>query len=236
MRLRGGRLAALALGVAMSGPAEAQPAPGEYSIPLGIRGGSQNLRSGPGQDHSVVAKIPAGAGGVQIFDCKPPSDSRSTFDFCRASWNGFEGWISSCCLVPARGGRAVDSTGRPPRTAEPDPAPSAGNPNQFNLVCRITGEYKKAREMVSVTPWPLEPIKVDLTARKFEDQLKREPQDIGAIEENRIHFRAPGGDGSYWVNRFTGEFQRIDKTGELLEGVVGTCTPGPFTGFSQRRF
>jgi serine/threonine protein kinase/uncharacterized protein YraI len=72
---------------------------GTYSIPTNMPQGYQNLRSGPGQRHAVITRIPAGVGGVEIGPCRGPDDNVSRYDWCEANWNGQQGWISSCCLV-----------------------------------------------------------------------------------------------------------------------------------------
>lgn len=59
-------------------------------------GGYINLREGPGLDQSVVAKIPAGESIiVDESDCRPGSDGRTKYPFCRVTWKGYVGWVSA---------------------------------------------------------------------------------------------------------------------------------------------
>jgi hypothetical protein len=71
-----------------------------YSIRRDVSLGVQNMRSGPGQGHSLVVGVPAGAGGVALGACAPADDGVSRHPWCRADWRGHSGWISKCCLVP----------------------------------------------------------------------------------------------------------------------------------------
>src|SRR6266566_99145 len=71
----------------------AQVLPGSYSIAPNVSEGIQNLRSGPGQGHSIVIAIPAGRSGVIVHECRSPDDGQSRFQWCRAQWNGYSGWI-----------------------------------------------------------------------------------------------------------------------------------------------
>jgi hypothetical protein len=57
------------------------------------------MRSGPGQDHSIVVAIPAGSDGVTIGQCRSADDGRSRYSWCKARWNGESGWVSSSGLV-----------------------------------------------------------------------------------------------------------------------------------------
>src|SRR5262249_18472860 len=58
--------------------------------------GYLNLRSGPGQDQKVLARIPAGSTGVVMRGrCVAPKDNTSSYQFCLVEWNGYEGWVSS---------------------------------------------------------------------------------------------------------------------------------------------
>jgi uncharacterized protein YraI len=94
-----------------------QVAPGVYSIPANLAEGHQNIRSGPGQQHAVIAKVPAGSGGVEIGPCRPPDDGQSRYDWCQASWNGSQGWISSCCL--AKNSETPSPSRSSPRASSP---------------------------------------------------------------------------------------------------------------------
>jgi hypothetical protein len=101
------RLSAAMILFAMSAmDTRADVSPGTYSIPPNVSGGVQNLRAGPGQGHGIVVAIPAGADGVQVGECRSADDGRSRYDFCRATWRGHSGWISSCCLTAAPASKA----------------------------------------------------------------------------------------------------------------------------------
>jgi hypothetical protein len=61
--------------------------------------GYMNLRTGPSQRHSVIARIPAGTNGVIVDGpCVPPMDEQSRYVFCPVEWNSYKGWISSSGL------------------------------------------------------------------------------------------------------------------------------------------
>jgi hypothetical protein len=72
------------------------PAAITKSVKREVSLGYLNLRSGPGQDQKVLARIPAGATGVVLAgSCVPPRDSASGYPFCLVEWNGLRGWVSS---------------------------------------------------------------------------------------------------------------------------------------------
>jgi uncharacterized protein YraI len=87
------------LSVSMAAAARAEVAPGIYAIASDASGGILNMRSGPGQGHGLVVSIPAGASGVVIGECRRADDRRSRYDWCRATWKGHSGWVSSCCIM-----------------------------------------------------------------------------------------------------------------------------------------
>lgn len=61
-----------------------------------VSGGYINLREGPGLDQRVVVEIPAGESiVVDESDCKPGSDGRTKYPFCRVTWEGHVGWASA---------------------------------------------------------------------------------------------------------------------------------------------
>jgi uncharacterized protein YraI len=80
---------------------QAQVLPGSYSIAPGVSEGILNMRSGPGQGHSVVVAIPAGSGGVTIGPCQAPDDGRSRNSWCWAQWKSHSGWVSSSGILAA---------------------------------------------------------------------------------------------------------------------------------------
>ena len=59
--------------------------------------GILNVRVGPGASYALRGPpfpMPAGAGGIQVGECKPP-DNGGKFDWCLITWNGASGWASS---------------------------------------------------------------------------------------------------------------------------------------------
>jgi hypothetical protein len=77
-------------------PANDHPAVITKSIRRDVSLGYMNLRSGPGQDQKILARIPAGSTGVTVTGaCMAPKDSASVYPFCPVEWNGLQGWVSS---------------------------------------------------------------------------------------------------------------------------------------------
>ena len=64
------------------------------SIKSDVSGGYLNMRTGPGTNYSVITTIPAGSTGVSLGECRDPEDGKSKLQFCRAGWNGYNGWVS----------------------------------------------------------------------------------------------------------------------------------------------
>jgi uncharacterized protein YraI len=91
----------------------AQIADGSYSVATTVSSGILNMRSGPGLGHSLVVSIPAGAAGVSIAGCQSPDDGSSNFKWCHADWNGYSGWVSSCCLIQSAGQSLPNTSARP---------------------------------------------------------------------------------------------------------------------------
>jgi hypothetical protein len=59
------------------------------------------MRSGPGVTFDDIVDIPAGATGLKIGQCMAPQDSGASHkDWCIVSWNGHQGFTSSCCIAP----------------------------------------------------------------------------------------------------------------------------------------
>jgi hypothetical protein len=78
---------------------EANPTTVTRRIKRDVSLGYLNLRSGPGQDQKVLARIPAGSTGVVMKGrCVAPKDNTSSYQFCLVEWNGYEGWVSSSGL------------------------------------------------------------------------------------------------------------------------------------------
>jgi hypothetical protein len=73
--------------------------PRSYRIKPDVSSGYLNMRSGPGQNHQVVAAIPAGSDGVMLDSCRPPEDDKSRGEWCRVTWRDHSGWISRSGMV-----------------------------------------------------------------------------------------------------------------------------------------
>jgi uncharacterized caspase-like protein/uncharacterized protein YraI len=65
-----------------------------------------NIRSGPGTQHPIVAEIPPNGGGVAVYSCRQVAGYTNAW--CEVSWQGVDGWASSCCLVGEASGRRPD--------------------------------------------------------------------------------------------------------------------------------
>ncbi len=140
-----------------------------YRIKQGVSQGYQNMRSGPGQGHGIVAQIPAGTGGIEAAgDCQDPDDGRSQFPWCKYRWQGLTGWMSSNGLEQLAGS---DSGGASDGSDGPTP----------EEVRAAAGAKKKMIECVC-GPWF---YKICLDPNMGEDG----PNPI----RNGIQFRGPGG-------------------------------------------
>jgi TPM domain/TIR domain len=84
--------------------------PMTYRVVPKVSGGVHNLRSGPSTAYNIVVAIPEGSTGITIGTCRPPEDGKTTWPWCAASWRGYSGWMSSCCIVD-------ETTGLPPAGA-----------------------------------------------------------------------------------------------------------------------
>ena len=84
--------------------------PTTYRVLPKVAGGVQNLRAGPSTAYNIVVAIPEGSTGITIGTCRPPEDGKTTRPWCAASWRGYSGWISGCCIVD-------EATGLPPAGA-----------------------------------------------------------------------------------------------------------------------
>ncbi len=56
--------------------------------------GCLNLRSGPGQYHEIVDRIPAGESFWLVGPCLEPDDDISVHRWCNVLSNGRVGWVS----------------------------------------------------------------------------------------------------------------------------------------------
>ena len=117
---------------ALSLEARAELLPGSYTIASDTSGGSLNMRSGPGQGHSIVVAIPAGSNGVTIDQCRSPDDGKSRYDWCSAKWNGYSGWVSSSGIVregnqPSIETNAATAAGQPAQKKCSEVGAMAGN-------------------------------------------------------------------------------------------------------------
>jgi hypothetical protein len=70
-----------------------------------VSGGVLNMRSGPGTRHRLIVGIPAGTGNLAVGACRR-ADTGHGKPWCRASWRGHAGWISSCCIANDKTGLA----------------------------------------------------------------------------------------------------------------------------------
>jgi uncharacterized protein YraI len=70
----------------------------EYRVNDDVPGGILNLRTGPGVNHDLVVSIPSGSTGVEVTECRSGDDDVSKKSWCRATWKGNHGWVSSCCI------------------------------------------------------------------------------------------------------------------------------------------
>jgi len=89
-----GRFLLLVLYILGCGAAQAQT----YAVKQDVSEGILNMRDGPGTRHRLIVSIPAGSGGLSVGECRSPDDGTGHFKWCRASWSGRTGWISSCCI------------------------------------------------------------------------------------------------------------------------------------------
>jgi len=73
----------------------------DYRIASNVSLGVLRMRNGPGVDLDIVAEIPANSTGVRVAEhsCRLPDDGRSRYQWCRATWQGFTGWVSMVGLV-----------------------------------------------------------------------------------------------------------------------------------------
>jgi uncharacterized membrane protein YgcG len=78
-----------------------------YRVLPTVSGGVQNLRAGPGTAYDIIYPIPEGSTGITISTCRPSEDGKTKRPWCAASWHGYTGWISSCCIID-------EATGAPP--------------------------------------------------------------------------------------------------------------------------
>ena len=65
-----------------------------------------NIRSGPGTQFPIVAEIPPNGGDVAVYSCRQVAGYSNAW--CEVSWQGVDGWASSCCLVGEASGRRPD--------------------------------------------------------------------------------------------------------------------------------
>jgi uncharacterized protein YraI len=70
----------------------------EYRVNDDVPGGILNLRTGPGVNHDLVVSSPSGSTGVEVTECRSGDDDVSKKSWCRATWKGNHGWVSSCCI------------------------------------------------------------------------------------------------------------------------------------------
>jgi len=102
-------------------PAAQTAQAGDYMVPDDVSGGSVPMRAGPGVTFDEIVDIPAGATGLKIGQCMAPEDNgQSHKDWCIVSWNGHQGFTSSCCIAP--------DTQPPPAQQQASTGPVQGRP------------------------------------------------------------------------------------------------------------
>ena len=72
-----------------------------WAVKSGVSDGYVNARSGPGTMHAILFRIPAGTGGLQVAECRPPDPGGGKYDWCLVQVLGQQGWVSSNGLARA---------------------------------------------------------------------------------------------------------------------------------------
>jgi uncharacterized protein YraI len=125
-----------ALWILVGGAAQAQT----YTVQQDVSDGILNMRDGPGTGHRLIVSIAAGSGGISVGECRNPDDGTSRFTWCHASWMGYSGWISSCCIkAEGNEGNEVIRQGDLRRHGIDWPILS-GNPPGLPVGCPYQGE------------------------------------------------------------------------------------------------
>ncbi len=65
------------------------------SVLSGVSDGVLNLRIAPNTNSTLLIEIPAGAGGVVVDHCQSQTPPGSRFPWCKVTWRGRSGWVSS---------------------------------------------------------------------------------------------------------------------------------------------
>jgi hypothetical protein len=76
-----------------------------YRVQDTVSGGILNMRAEPRVNARLIVAIPADSRGVEVARCVPSQDGASRFDWCSAKWQGYKGWVSSCCIVGEQSNR-----------------------------------------------------------------------------------------------------------------------------------
>ncbi|MDO9525969.1 MAG: hypothetical protein Q7J57_10625, partial [Gemmobacter sp.] len=76
-------------------PRPAAPAQALWMVKRNVSDGYINARTGPGTMHGILFRISAGESGIVVQGCQPPDQGGGRFDWCRVTWNGKDGWVSS---------------------------------------------------------------------------------------------------------------------------------------------
>jgi hypothetical protein len=107
-------------------------------------------------------------------------------------------------------------------------ATAASTPQQFDLICKGSGDVTHYR--------------VDLAAKKWCWENCASTWPIARVEDERITFKeddTPSEKVWNWVSRTTGEWFQGMRSATLGEvSSHGTCEPAPFSGFPahERKF
>lgn len=59
-----------------------------------VSDGYSNLREGPGQGHTIIVAVPAGATVTLLGNCRAPDDDKSKHQWCQFKWKQYSGWMS----------------------------------------------------------------------------------------------------------------------------------------------
>ncbi|MEO8666889.1 MAG: caspase family protein [Bauldia sp.] len=90
----------------LTGAATASAGPETYRVTGVQEWDVLNMRSGPGTNYPIVVPIPPDGRGVSVGSCRRVGGFATKW--CSASWQGYSGWASACCLTGERTGRRAD--------------------------------------------------------------------------------------------------------------------------------
>ena len=76
-----------------------------YRVLESVSEGVLNMRAGPSVDSRLIVAIPGNSRGLEVFRCASGKDGTSKFAWCNVKWQGYEGWVSSCCILGEQSSR-----------------------------------------------------------------------------------------------------------------------------------